>query len=49
MSEELVTAVYSVGFMTLPFQTAGQQISLLKALKVKSYISLTSAPPVQAQ
>ena len=35
-SKKLVTVVYSLEFVTLPSQTTGQQIPLLKALKVKS-------------
>lgn len=32
----LVTVVYSVEFVTLPSQTTGQQIALLKVLEAKS-------------
>lgn len=35
-SKKLVTVVYNFELVTLPAQTEGQQIPLLKALKVKS-------------
>ena len=35
-SKKLVTVVYNLELVTLPSQTKGQQIPLLKALKVKS-------------